>query len=63
MDYFTPIDNPFEDKKVEKFKPITIVLETQEEAEYVLEAMANAMSEETAIEEKDWQKLDNLVNY
>jgi hypothetical protein len=57
MDCFTPIDNPFEDKKVEKFKPITIVLETETEAE----AMYDAMSETPAIELTDWNKLITLI--
>jgi hypothetical protein len=57
MSSFTPIDNPFEDKKVEKFKPITIVLETETEAE----AMYDAMSETPAIELTDWNKLITLI--
>jgi hypothetical protein len=57
MDYFTPIDNPFEDK-VEKFKPITIVLETQEEAE----AMYDAMRAGADTKYVDWTKLGNLLD-
>ena len=55
MDCFTPIDNPFEDK-VEKFKPITIVLETEEE----FKAMRNAMLNEEAITDIDWNELNKL---
>jgi hypothetical protein len=54
MDYFTPIDNPFEEKK---FKPIKIVLETEEE----FNAMLHAMGNEDTIKNKDWKKLNNLL--
>jgi len=37
---FTPIPNPFEEKK---FEPITITLETEEEARYMYEAMNQCM--------------------
>jgi hypothetical protein len=53
MDCFTPIDNPFE----EKFKPVTIVLETETEAK----AMVRAMGNEDDIKEIDWNKLIALI--
>tara|TARA_R110002020_G_scaffold40381_1_gene119421 strand:+ start:4004 stop:4324 length:321 start_codon:yes stop_codon:yes gene_type:complete len=40
---FTPIPNPFEEKK---FEPITITLETEEEAKEMYEAMNSQMSYE-----------------
>jgi hypothetical protein len=55
MDCFTPIDNPFEKEK--KFKPITIVLETEEE----LKAMKKAMMEESTVTNIDWNKLIALI--
>ncbi len=57
MSSFTPIDNPFEEK-VEKFKPITIVLETQAEAE----AMFRAMQEGKHTKHEDWIKLSYLLD-
>jgi hypothetical protein len=57
MDCFTPIDNPFEDK-VEKFKPIKIVLETNEE----VEDMYNAMRAGADTKYVDWTKLGNLLD-
>jgi hypothetical protein len=53
MDCFTPIDNPFE----KKFKPVTIVLETETEAK----AMVRAMGNEDDIKEIDWNKLIALI--
>jgi hypothetical protein len=57
MTCFKPIYNPFEEK-VEKFKPIKIVLETKEEAE----AMYKAMDECKEIEGEDLRKLANLLD-
>ena len=56
MGFFTPIDNPFE-KKVEKFNPITIVLETEEDAINMYQTMIEAK----LIDYEDTTKLGKLL--
>jgi hypothetical protein len=55
MTCFKPIDNPFKDKR---FDSITIVLDTQEEAI----SMANAMYNEPTITMDEWALLKVLLD-
>ena len=57
MDYFNPSPNPFEEEE-EKFEPITIVLETKEEAVNMLWLMGRSGSDEAL---DNWKKFKAAI--
>jgi len=60
MDYFTPIQDPFEEKveKEDDFQPITIVLETEEEVVNMLRLMGRSGSDEAL---ENWKKFKAAI--